>query len=113
MGTSFLAQASKGRSNRTEEPPGPGCPGHRQRGWTMFPQAQVRPLPCKTLPLLSATCLGASGPKPQIQTQSLFQRKQFLEMSEDMGLLEPQCEEHKHVSSTKTFSFLVITEQLS
>lgn len=33
---------------------------------------------CKTLSLLSATCLWASGPKPQIQTQSLFQRKQFL-----------------------------------
>lgn len=95
------------------EPPGPGCPRPRTEGLDHVPPGSGQALPCKTLPLLSATCLGGSGPKPQIQTQSLFQRKQFLEMSEDMGLLEPQCEEHKHVSSMKTFSFLVITEQLS
>lgn len=37
MGTSFLAQAGKGRSDRTEEPPGPGCPGPRTEGLNYVP----------------------------------------------------------------------------
>lgn len=85
-----------------EEPSGRiHTPRDRQtEGWTRAGSRQTLSRLCPVGPACpSASCLPGRGrPRPQTQLRKSSRKgSSFFWMSEDMGILGPQCAEHKHV----------------